>query len=114
VDGETAFSYTASILTSCANDAAQKAGGDGGLPGLPGVESLVEEQTPGGLNEQLVRELAEFGACEPGLLTHAGAARGATQPLAVLLLSPQPDDSYPFPIAFACDPLEAPNHGPLD
>eukprot|EP01051_Picozoa_sp_SAG22_P010794 SAG22_NODE_992_length_6129_cov_5.002488_2_plen_289_part_00 len=62
VDGDTAFAYTASILTSCANDAALKAGGE--LPGLPGVESLVAEQTPGGLNEQMVRELGAFGAFE--------------------------------------------------
>ena len=86
MDGETAFSYTASILTSCANDAAQKAGGDGGLPGLPGVESLVEEQTPGGLNEQLVRELAEFGACEPGLLTQ-GRPGGRPAPCCPLRLT---------------------------
>lgn len=61
VDGETAFMYTSSILQSCANDAAQKARES---PGKSGAHALVAEQTPGGLNEQAVRELTDSGAYE--------------------------------------------------
>lgn len=59
VDGALAFEYMASIMQSCANDAKLKAHEE---PGLAGVDSLVREQTPGGLNEQGVRELTEQGA----------------------------------------------------
>eukprot|EP00931_Biecheleriopsis_adriatica_P087301 TRINITY_DN61795_c0_g1_i1.p1 TRINITY_DN61795_c0_g1~~TRINITY_DN61795_c0_g1_i1.p1 ORF type:complete len:274 (-),score=45.78 TRINITY_DN61795_c0_g1_i1:135-956(-) len=59
VDSELAFQYTSSILMSCANDAALKSEE---FPGLKGVDALVTEQTPGGLNEQMVRELTDFGS----------------------------------------------------
>jgi len=58
VESETAFQYVSSILSSCSNDAALKAKE---VPGLAGVDSLVKEQTPGGLNEQIVREFTKFG-----------------------------------------------------
>ena len=45
-----------------------------------------------------------------GMLTQ-GVQGVPPGPLATPLLSPQLDDSHPFPIAFALDLLKAPTHG---